>query len=273
MFDILLKTVLALAGCIVLYFLVVTRISLIINALTMKKKSASHVYWVYSNRLLIWLTDQPLIVSAILFFNYHRLVDTVIKRMNPSLTGKQVLQASCAFGNISEKIARKCVEEGARKVVIFDIMPNEITHTQRKLAGKKIDQYCRYLLEDATSIAHKDESFDYVVPFFLFHELPYEKKVAALKESMRVLKPGGKLIFGEFHRPGPLLLRFSGRCFFTIFEPYAREMWGKFDARALLDEDSSHQWECSKETFFFGNYQVFTAEKGRPLKEQTVQMN
>ncbi|MCP4231180.1 MAG: class I SAM-dependent methyltransferase, partial [bacterium] len=106
--------------------------------------------------------------------------------------------------------------------------------------------------------------FDYVVLFFLFHELPYEKKIMALREAGRVLRPGGKIVFGEFHRPDSILLRFSGRIFFSIFEKYAREMWGEFNPATVLDGETPYGWDMSVETFFFGNYQVFSAEKLGP---------
>ena len=266
----ILKIGLILISLVVLYFLVVTRGTLIVNKLLLNDDKASHIYWVYSNRFLIWLTDRSFIVSAILFFNYHRLVETVLQGLNPSMEGKLVLQASCAFGNISQRIMKKCIREGARQVVISDLIANEIKHTKRKLKHANVDHTCSYLLEDALTLAHRDESFDYVVIFFLFHELPYEKKVTSLKESMRVLKPGGKLIFAEFHKPSPWILKISGRCFFKVFEPYAVEMWEAFDAEKILGEDSRHRWQVSKNTFFEGNYQVFTAEKTKKDPIQSV---
>ncbi|MEE8575326.1 MAG: hypothetical protein V3T30_07930, partial [Thermodesulfobacteriota bacterium] len=56
------------------YFFIVTRISLIVQAITGKEDSSSHVYWIYRNRFLIWLTDRQLLISAILLFNYNKLV-------------------------------------------------------------------------------------------------------------------------------------------------------------------------------------------------------
>ena len=259
-----LKIGLTLLSLVVLYFLVVTRGTLIVNRLLHNDDKASHIYWIYSNRFLIWLTDRSFIVSAILFFNYDRLVETVLQKLNPSMEGKLVLQASCAFGNVSQRIMKKCINEGARQVVIFDLIANEIKHTKRKLKNGNVDHNCSYLREDALAMSHRDGSFDYVVIFFLFHELPYDKKIAALKESMRVLKPGGKLIFAEFHKPKPWILKISGRCFFKVFEPYAVEMWERFDAEKILSEDSTDRWQVSKKTFFGGNYQIFTAEKTKP---------
>ncbi|MDH3974604.1 MAG: class I SAM-dependent methyltransferase [Deltaproteobacteria bacterium] len=250
-----------LISLVVLYFFLVTRGSLIIKKLLFNDDKAFHIYWVYSNSFLIWLTDRSFIVSTILFFNYHRLAETVLQRLNPSMEGKLVLQASCAFGNISKKIMEKCIQEGATQVIISDLIANEIKHTKRKLKYGNVHHNCSYLLEDALAMAHKDESFDYVIIFFLFHELPYEKKVTSLNEAMRVLKPGGKLIFAEYHKPTSLILKISGRCFFKVFEPFAVEMWETFDALQVLHEDPGHRWQVSKNTFFSGNYQVFTAEK------------
>lgn len=260
------KVGLTVLSLVFLYFLVATRGTLVANSLFSNDNKTSHIYWIYSNRFLIWLTDRTFIVSAILFFNYDRLVATVLKGLNPSMEGKLVLQASCAFGNVSQKIMEKCIHEKGGQVVIFDLIANEIKHAKRKLKNANDDHICSYLLEDALAMSHRDCSFNYVVIFFLFHELPYDKKIAALKESMRVLKPGGKLIFAEFHKPGPWILKISGRLFFKLFEPYALEMWGKFDAEKILGEDSSNRWQVSKETFFGGNYQVFTAEKSKTDK-------
>ncbi|MCP3676223.1 MAG: class I SAM-dependent methyltransferase [Deltaproteobacteria bacterium] len=255
------KCIAACSFLVALYFLIVTRGSLIIQSLYKGGQSSSHVYWIYSNSFLIWLTDRSFIISAILLFNYHKLVDDVIGSLNPALEGKSVLQVSCAFGNISQRLVEQCARGGAERVVICDIIPNEIRHTQKKLTGISSINKCYLLIEDGNNIAHRDDSFDYVVLFFLFHELPLELKRRVLKEAARVLKPGGKIIFGEFHKPGHWLLRSSGKLFFKIFEPYAREMWESFDPVRTLTGETSGRWEFSKRTYFWGNYQVFSAMK------------
>ncbi|MFQ5586150.1 MAG: class I SAM-dependent methyltransferase [Thermodesulfobacteriota bacterium] len=260
----LIELLYASALLVALYFFIVTRGSLFIQSLYKGRGSSSHIYWIYSNRFLIWLTDRSFIISAILLFNYHKLVDGVVSSLNPALEGKSVLQASCAFGNMSQRLVERCASEGVKRVVIFDLIPNEIRHTRKKLAKTTADDRCLMLLEDAADIAHKDESFDYVVLFFLFHELPLEKKSRVLKEAARVVKPGGRIVFGEFHKPGPWLLRASGNLFFKVFEPYAREMWDSFDPVRILNGETPNRWEFAKSTYFWGNYQVFSATKVHP---------
>lgn len=249
------------AVIVALYFFLVTRGSLIIESLLGNKGASSQIYWIYRNRFLIRLTDRPLIISAILLFNYRRLVDSVVSGLNPSLDGKSVLQASCAFGDISQKIAEKCLREGARRLVVSDLVANEISRAQKKLGEAAKSERVFFVRENALSLAHGDGSFDYVVVFFLFHELPLKMKSVVLKEAARVLKPGGKIVFGEFHRPGPWVLRASGKAFFKVFEPYAGEMWEGFDPESVLSGESPGGWKFSKKTFFAGNYQVFSAEK------------
>ncbi|MFQ5466193.1 MAG: class I SAM-dependent methyltransferase [Thermodesulfobacteriota bacterium] len=243
------------------YFFLVTRGSLVIKSLLGDRGRESHIYWIYSNRFLIWLTDRQPVISAILLFNYRRLADKVARDLNPSLEGKSVLQVSCAFGNISQKIARKCRAEGAKRLVITDLLANELNHTKVK-CERAVDGGRRFFVrEDAVNLAHGDGSFDYVVLFFLFHELPLPMKALALKEAARVVKPGGRILFGEFHRPVPWLLRVSGRLFFKVFEPYAIEMWDGFDPVRVLNDETPDRWDFAKTTYFGGNYQVFSARK------------
>jgi ubiquinone/menaquinone biosynthesis C-methylase UbiE len=114
---------------------------------------------------------------------------------------------------------------------------------------------------DATALEFEDQSFDYVVCFFLPHEVPFDKKVRLVKEANRVLKPGGKLVFGEFHKPRLKLLEWAGRAYFKIFEPYATEMWDNFDFQEVLDEQAGSRFHIDKDTFLFDNFQVLTAKR------------
>lgn len=244
------------------YFFTVTRFSLVVQEASNSDDPSNHIYWIYKNRFLIWITDRQPIISAILLWNYHRLVHDVVKRLILTDKEKNVLQLSCAFGNISEKLAKKCAEQNAR-LVIADIVPNELSHTQKKLTDRGLTKNISFMLCDATSLPYPDESFDHVVSFFLFHELPLEKKRKVLQESMRVVKPGGKIICAEFHRPDSWLLRISGMLFFTVFERYAREMWHAFDPEAEIFAHARDpkEWTFSKKPIFKGNYFSFEAQK------------
>ncbi len=61
-----------------------------------------------------------------------------------------------------------------QEFVLTDIMQSELDNAERKL--KKFEKFCTYSKQDATKLEFEDQSFDYVVAFFLPHELPFDKK-------------------------------------------------------------------------------------------------
>jgi ubiquinone/menaquinone biosynthesis C-methylase UbiE len=242
------------------FFLIVTRLSLVFQSSVVKSDpDTAHIYWIYKSPFWIKLADRMFVVSSILLFQYSKLVSCVVKRLNPSLEGKRVLQISCAFGNVSEKIAESCARQDAEEFVLTDIMQSELDNAERKL--KRFGALCSYSKQDATRLQFEDQSFDYVVSFFLPHELPFDKKVAHIKEAKRVLKPGGKVVFGEFHKPRLKILEFFGRIYFKVFEPYATEMWDSFDLADIFDAEDDKSFKIEKDTFLFDNFQVFAAKR------------
>jgi ubiquinone/menaquinone biosynthesis C-methylase UbiE len=243
-----------------LFFLLVTRVSLIIQTSIVKSDpDTAHIYWIYKSPLFIRLADRMFVVSSILLGQYSKLVSCVVERLNPSLKGKRILQISCAFGNVSEKIAESCAQQDAEEFVLTDIMQSELDNAERKL--KRFGKLCSFLKQDATNLKFEDQSFDYVVVFFLPHELPFDKKNKLIEEANRVLKPGGKVIFGEFHKPKLKILEKLGRIYFYIFEPYATEMWDSFDLTEALNENTGNSYKVVKDTFLYDNFQVLTAER------------
>jgi len=250
----------AVLASIGLFFLILTRLSLIYQTNIVKSDpDTAHIYWIYKSPFFIRLADRMFVVSTILLFQYSNLVNCVVERLNPSLKGKRVLQLSCAFGNVSEKIAESCAKQNAQEFVLTDIMQSEIDNAARKL--KRFGSLCTYLKQDATNLQFEDQSFDYVVVFFLPHELPFEKKGKLIEEANRVLKPGGKIVFGEFHKPRLKILEVLGRIYFNIFEPYATEMWDKFDFEKALKDKTDGSYSLEKDTFLFDNFQVLTAKR------------
>ena len=252
--------VVAILASIGLFFLILTRISLIVQSHSVNSDpDTAHIYWIYKSPFFIRLADRMFVVSSILLLQYNKLVNRVVKRLNPSLQGKRILQISCAFGNVSEKIAESCARQDAAEFVLTDIMQSEVDNAERKL--KRFGKLCTFLKQDATNLEFEDQSFDYVVVFFLPHELPFDKKVKLIEEANRVLKPGGKVVFGEFHKPRLKILEFLGRVYFKIFEPYATEMWDSFDLAEALEEKTDSTYSIKKDTFLFDNFQILTAKR------------
>ena len=242
-----------------LFFFVVTRGALVLRGLSPGSASEkSHVYPIYSNMGLIKLVDFQPIISAILLFQYHHLVSKIVSELKQmDLRNRKVLITSCAFGNVIPRVVKAAVESGAERVLIADIIQNELVHAKSKLreyAGK-----VEYVEDNATSMKLRDEGVAANVIFFLLHELPHHLKGRALDEAGRMLAPGGKLFLAEFHRPQLWVLRALSWTYFKVFEPLGLALWDTHDPLNYLEGIGG--WKCERTTFFFGNFQIITATK------------
>ncbi len=255
----------AFAGMVLLattavFFFTLTRGALLMRgALGRLQHDAAHVYPIYSNMRLIRLVDYQPVISAILLFQYSRLVSMITHGLNKSdLHDKQVLITSCAFGNVMPRVVKAAVDSGAKKVLVTDIIQNELDHAQGKLSDYA--DKTQYLVDNATALSHvADASVDANVMFFLLHELPHHLKVQALSEATRVLAPGGKLYLAEFHRPRVWVLRALSWTYFKVFEPYGLALWDTHDP--VLQLQAMPGFSVQRRDVFFGNFQVIVATK------------
>lgn len=242
-----------------LFFFLVTRGALVIRGLSPGELSdKAHVYPIYSNMRLIKLVDFQPVISAILLFQYRRLVSGIvagIKRMD--LQDKNVLITSCAFGNVIPRVVRAAVQAGARRVFIADIIKNELVHAESKL-GNFADKV-EYIEDNATAMKQAAGFADANIMFFLLHELPHHLKGQALSEAGRMLAPGGTLFLAEFHRPELWVLRALSWTYFKVFEPLGLALWDTHDPLAFLQ--GAGTWKCERTTFLCGNFQLITATK------------
>ena len=241
------------------FFFVVTRGALLVRGLSSAQNSErSHVYPIYSNMKLIKLVDFQPIISAILLFQYHRLVSKIVAGLRHSdLRNKKVLITSCAFGNVIPRVVDAAIDAGAERILIADIILNELVHAKSKLG--RFSGKVEYIEDNATAMNQKDGVADANVMFFLLHELPHELKIQALREAGRVLAPGGKLYLAEFHRPELWVLRALSWTYFKVFEPLGLALWDTHDPLNCLETMGG--WKCERATCFFGNFQVITATK------------
>jgi ubiquinone/menaquinone biosynthesis C-methylase UbiE len=242
-----------------LFFFVLTRGALLVRGLSPSQGNAkAHVYPIYSNMRLIKLIDFQPIISAILLFQYHHLVSKIVAGLQQSdLKNKNALVTSCAFGNVMPRVVDAAVQSGAERVLIADIIPNELIHAKSKLGH--FSEKVGFIEDNATAMNLNDGAVSANVMFFLLHELPHPLKVKALSEAGRVLSRGGKLYIAEFHRPKLIVLRLLSWTYFKVFEPFGLALWDQYDPLKCLEEMGG--WSCTRTTYFFGNFQIITAVK------------
>ena len=255
--DILFGSIVAMGVLLLSFFFVTTRGSLLFFDLFPARVPASsrHVYWIYQNRFLVWLTDRKFIVSAVLLFQYEHLVTALLQQFKSfSFRIGEVVQLGAVSGDLSERMVKQ-YGHGAR-LSIVELTCTGIRHTMKKMDRARVYR-TQYIRGDARAVPLKDGSVDSSLSFFLFHELPTAHKREALFESLRIVRPGGMFVFVEFHRPNALLLRLLGTIIFTLFEPHAKEMW-HWDPLAELD---ARQFRATRSVHLGGYFQIVRIEK------------
>jgi SAM-dependent methyltransferase len=214
--------------------------------------------WAYLTPASLFLLDNPLVLTLILWGNLPRLVRFACAETGP---GQRILQAANVYGHLSVELAATVGESG--RLDVIDIAPIQVEHCRRKLAGFP---HARVRRADAANPG--GGLYDVVFCFFLLHEVPDDKKRAVVDGLMGAVRPGGKIVFVDYHRTVPWHpLRGLMRLVFRTLEPFA---FGLIDGeiRDFASDAAAFSW--SKETYFGGLYQKVVAvrESDRPNWER-----
>ncbi|HJV96894.1 MAG TPA: rhodoquinone biosynthesis methyltransferase RquA, partial [Albitalea sp.] len=173
-------------------------------------------WWAYVHPKAVHVFEREWLVNLILFGNYGRLRDAALAELGDTVHGK-TLQVACVYGNLTPRLRERLAPDAGLDVL--DILPVQLKNLGQKLPP---DERVALLHGDSSAIACPDASYDQLLLFFLLHEQPEHVRRATLSEAMRVVKPGGKIVIVDYHRPvalHPLRLLMTG--VFRKLEPYA----------------------------------------------------
>jgi ubiquinone/menaquinone biosynthesis C-methylase UbiE len=223
-----------------------------VNAIPVPEYLQRVYWWTYIHPLAVKVFDRLWLINLIVLTNYHRLRDAALAEFSPKQNDR-VLQISCAYGDVTPKLAAK-VAAGGGQLDVIDVLPIQLKNTRRKIPAS---YPVRYLNMDARDLKFASGQYDYVLLFLLLHETPMDVRLRTLEEAFRVLKPEGKLVLVDFSKPcwwNPF--RYLWAIFLAIFEPFALDMWWN-DIRSLLPATARHR-RVEQASFFGGLFQKVT---------------
>ncbi|RKZ99775.1 MAG: methyltransferase [Gammaproteobacteria bacterium] len=205
-------------------------------------------WWAYVHPTSVQIFERQWLVNLILWGNFARLRDTALDAMGQKIKGNN-LQVACVYGDFSQKMAARVDSESELHVI--DVAPVQIENARKKLKGHA-NVFLHH--QDSTCLKFEDEQFDNIVLFFLLHEQPETVRAKTVEEAMRVVKPGGKVVFIDYHRPhwaNPF--RYIMVPILVTLEPFALGVWKK----EIIDwvPAGLRPRKITKETLFGGLYQ------------------
>ncbi|MFZ2649438.1 MAG: rhodoquinone biosynthesis methyltransferase RquA [Burkholderiaceae bacterium] len=234
-----------------------TQLPLAAHPLPIPRYLAQAYWWAYVHPKAVRLFEREWLVNAILFGNYGRLRDAALADLGD--TGQTVhgrtLQVACVYGNLTHTLQQRLAAKASLDVV--DVLPIQLKNLSKKLPP---DARVALLHGDSSALACADASYDQVLLFFLLHEQPEGVRSATLGEAMRVVKPGGKVVVVDYHRPSswhpmrPLM-----RLVFRKLEPYALALW-RHEVQDFL-APGLRPASLTKHTYFGGLYQKLVLTK------------
>ncbi|MCC6849438.1 MAG: ubiquinone/menaquinone biosynthesis methyltransferase [Deltaproteobacteria bacterium] len=140
---------------------------------------------------------------------------------------ERVLDLACGSGDL----AAAAVEAGGR-VVGVDVSAGMLREARARRLG------CGLVRADALALPLADASIDAVVSGFALRN--FVDLRAALAESARVLRPGGRIALLEVDRPASALLRYGHAIYFRRIVPILGALVAERDAYAYLPESTAY---------------------------------
>lgn len=208
-------------------------------------------WWAYTHPNAVRVFERQWLVNLILWGNFSRLRDLALQDMGESICG-QVLQVACVYGNLTEHIVRRLDPQA--HLTVIDVAPVQIKNLHQKLRDKR---QVSILQQDASKLGLADASQDTTLVFFLLHEMPLDVRRQTVAEALRVTKPGGKVIFVDYHKPvASSPFRYIMVPILSTLEPFAMDLWRNEIIEWLPTEVSCKH--IDKQTYFGGLYQKVT---------------
>lgn len=203
-------------------------------------------WWAYIDPRAVRLFERQWLVNLILWGNFGALRDAALDALGSSLQGR-TLQIACVYGDLTRKLLER--HASGAELDVLDVLQVQLDNLARKLPPRAP---VGLIHGDSTRMPVASASYDRALLFFLLHEQPEHARRATLMEALRVVRPGGRVVIVDYHRPQranplywPMVLILS------VLEPFALDLWRHEIAEWLPCRVSG----LKKELAFGGLYQ------------------
>lgn len=177
-------------------------------------------WWAYLHPRAVKFFERQWMVNLILWGNFTRLSKAALDEMGQVITGRS-LQIACVYGDFTPQLTQRMAPEARLDVV--DVAPIQLQNLRRKI-GRRDNVFLHR--QNAASLSFSDAEFDQIAVFFLLHEMPADVRLATVREALRTVKPGGKVVFVDYHRPvWQHPHRYLMRPILKTLEPFALDLW------------------------------------------------
>lgn len=164
--------------------------------------------------------DRRWLIDLILWGNFERLCDAALGALGAGLEGR-TLQIACVYGDLTDRVRARLAPGGSLDLV--DVVPGQLENAARKLGA---DPRVGLIHADSSALDMADATYERALIFFLLHEQPGAIRLRTLAEACRVVKPGGRIVILDYHRPkrshplyGPMA------AVLRALEPFALDLW------------------------------------------------
>ena len=206
-------------------------------------------WWAYLHPKSFYFFEREWVVNLILWGNMKKLTDAVLAEVNPQ-PNSRMLQVACVYGDFSNKLASH-LEQKQSRLELVDVAPIQLSNATKKLSAQDNISFHH---QDSSCLSFPNDSYDETVVFFLLHEQPEDVRRKTIEEAIRVTRPGGKIIFVDYHGPkrsNPM--RYVMKPILSWLEPFAMDLWRE-ELPAFMPKSIKPE-QLTSEFYFGGLYQ------------------